>query len=914
MKKITLDWDKYIDASRRAAAEGCVLLKNNGALPLDKNAVTAVFGRIQNHYYKSGTGSGGLVNVSKVWSIAESLKELGAKINPELEEVYAKWEEEHPYDTGAGWGGEPWSQEEMPVADELAERIAKSSERALVIIGRTAGEEQDSAMQEGSFLLTETEMNMLKTVRKYFKKMAVVLNVGGIIDMSFVKEASPDAVLYAWQGGMVGGLGTADVLLGSVSPCGKLSDTIAENAADHPSDPYFGGKEKNFYTEDIYVGYRWFETFAKDKVMYPFGFGLSYTEFKITADGASLADGKITVDATVENVGDCRGKEVVQIYFGAAQGVLGKAEKVLCGYEKTRELAPKEKQSLHFEIDLDELASYDDSGVTGHKSCYVLEAGDYKIYVGSDVRSAEPAYSFEIKETRVTEQLTEAYAPVEKFDIIRNVGGSPQKIAVHTAEFDMDKRRAENLPKEIPQTGDLGIKLADVLHGKNSMEEFIGQLSDDDLVCIIRGEGMGSPQVTAGTAAAFGGVTESLRKFGIPCGCCDDGPSGMRLDCGTKAFSLPNGTMLACTFNRELVEELFTFTGIEMSANNVECLLGPGMNIHRHPLNGRNFEYFSEDPYLTGTMAAAELAGLHKNSVTGTVKHFCGNNQETNRHGIDSVISERALREIYLKGFEIAVKKGGAETVMTTYGSVNGLWTAGAYDLCTTVLRDEWGFRGFVMTDWWADINERGKSPERNNFAAMARAQNDVYMVCADSSQNIHGDNTEASLENGTLTRGELQRCAGNICRYLMNSRAMKRLLGEAEEIEIINRPKDAEDFDSENVEFHKLDRTVVIPLGDVEAVKGKSFAFALDVAVFGKYRATITAKAEGSAVAQVPVTLYSMGSPHGVFTFNGTNGEWSSISKEELPLFSRFTACRLYFGQNGITLRDIKFELVEKF
>lgn len=912
MKKIILDWNKYIDTSRRAVAEGCVLLKNNGTLPLDKNSSTAVFGRIQNHYYKSGTGSGGLVNVSKVWSIVDGLKELGAKLNAELEEVYAEWEKTNPYAEGAGWGDDKWSQEEMPVSDELAERIAKSSETALVIIGRTAGEDQDSTLREGSYLLSEVEMQMMKTVRRHFKKMAVVLNVGGIIDMNFVEEISPDAVLYAWQGGMVGGLGTADVLLGNVSPCGKLSDTIAKTVADYPSDPYFGDREKNFYTEDIYVGYRWFETFAKDKVLYPFGYGLSYTKFKISTDKTELVGDKITVDITVENVGDCRGKEVVQIYCGAAQGILGKPEKVLCGYEKTKELAPKEKQSLHFEIDVKELASYDDSGVTGHKSCYVLEAGEYKIYVGADVRSAAEAFRFEITGTRVTEQLTEAYAPVEKFDIIKNVEGRPEKVSVHTAEFDMDKRRAENLPKGIPQTGDLGIKLADVLSGKNSMEEFIGQLSDDDLVCIIRGEGMGSPQVTAGTAAAFGGVTESLRNFGIPCGCCDDGPSGMRLDCGTKAFSLPNGTMLACTFNKELIEELFTLMGIEMSANNVECLLGPGMNIHRHPLNGRNFEYFSEDPYLTGTIAAAELAGLHKSSVTGTIKHFCGNNQETNRRGIDSVISERALREIYLKGFEIAVKKGGAETVMTTYGSVNGLWTAGSYDLNTTILRGEWGFKGFVMTDWWAAINERGKSPDANNFAAMARAQNDVYMVCADSSKNTHGDNTLSSLENGTLTRGELQRCAGNICGYLMNCRAMKRMLGEAEEIEIINRPQDTDDFDSENVEFHKIDRVGVVPLGDVEAVKGKAFAFALDVAVPGRYRATITASAEGGEVAQVPVTLYAMGSPHGVYTFNGTNGEWASISRE-LPLFSRFTACRLYFGQNGITLRDIKFEIIDE-
>ncbi|MCM1329042.1 MAG: glycoside hydrolase family 3 C-terminal domain-containing protein [Ruminococcus sp.] len=911
MQKIILDWNRYLETSRRAAAEGCVLLENNGALPLDKNAETAVFGRIQSHYYKSGTGSGGMVNVSRVWSIVDGLKECGAALNAELERVYENWEKENPCSNGDGWGGEPWSQEEMPVSDELAARVAETAETALVIIGRTAGEEKDSAAEEGSYLLTAVEMDVLKTVRKHFKKMAVVLNVGGIIDMGFVREIAPDAVLYAWQGGMIGGLAAADVLLGNVSPCGKLSDTIAANIADYPSHPYFGDKLKNFYTEDIYVGYRWFETFAKDKVLYPFGFGRSYTDFKICTEKAETVGEKIIVETSVENVGKHRGKEVVQLYCGAPQGKLGKAARVLCAYEKTKELALGEKQTLRFEVELSSLASYDDCGATGYKSCYVLEAGEYKIYAGADVRSAEFAYGFEIAETRVTERCTEAYAPVEKFDIIKNIDGRAEKAAVHTAEVDMEVRRAENLPAEIKYTGDKGIKLADVLSGKNSMEQFVAQLSDGDLACIIRGEGMGSPQVTAGTAAAFGGVTERLRKFGIPCGCCDDGPSGMRLDCGTKAFSLPIGTMLACTFNKELVEELFTLTGIEMSANNVECLLGPGMNIHRHPLNGRNFEYFSEDPFLTGTIAAAELTGLHKSGVTGTVKHFCGNNQEVNRRGVNSVISERALREIYLKGFEIAVKKGKATSVMTTYGAVNGLWTASSYDLNTTVLRGEWGFEGIVMTDWWSTMNERGKAPSGNNFAAMARAQNDLYMVCADSSKNTHGDNTLEALAEGTLTRGELQRCAKNICNFLMHSRVMERLLGTAAEIEVINRPADAEDFDGGEVEFFKIDRSGAVPLESVEAVKGKSFAFALDVSVQGKYRVTVTAKAEGGEVAQVPVTLFVMGSPCGTFTFNGT-GEWREISRE-MPMFSRFVACRLYFGQSGLTLRDIRLELVDE-
>lgn len=915
MNKITLDWVKYTAKARETVAEGIVLLENNGALPLKKDENLAVFGRIQEHYYKSGTGSGGMVNVDKVYNITDGLIECGITLNEELRGVYAEWEKSNPYDQGMGWGGEPWSQKEMPLDDAVCAKAAEQSAAALCIIGRTAGEEQDSTDTEGSYRLTATELDMLKKVRAHFKKMTVVLNVGGIIDMSFVKEVKPDAVLYAWQGGMIGGLGTADVLTGNVSPCGKLSDTIAESVSDYPSANWFGNTEREFYSEDVYVGYRYFETFAKDKVLYPFGYGLSYTRFKLSAEAKWERTPCIPIDVTVKNVGEFGGKEVVQIYFQAPQGKLGNPLRQLCAYKKTKLLAPGESQALHFEIALDDLVSYDDSGVTGNKSCYVREKGAFSLYAGTDVRSAESVFEFMQTDTIVIKRLSEALAPVLPFERIRPERDDWDYIAVTesvpTATVDMDKRRAENLPKEIPQTGDKGIKLADVADGKNTMDEFIAQLSDYDLSCIIRGEGMGSPKVTPGTAAAFGGVSDNLKGFGIPAGCCDDGPSGMRLDCGTKAFSLPNGTLMACTFNPELAEEMFATAGIEIAANNVECLLGPGMNIHRHPLNGRNFEYFSEDPYLTGTLAAAELRGLHRAGVTGTIKHFCGNNQETGRHTIDSVISERALREIYLKGFEIAVKEGGARTVMTTYGSLNGLWTAGSYDLCTTILRGEWGFNGFVMTDWWSDINDRGGAPSRNNFAAMARAQNDVYMVCSDSSQNLTGDNTLSSLESGALTRGELQRNAANICRMVMNTRAMQRLRGTAAEIEIINRPYDDDSYDAEDVVFYPTKNGVLtLPLDTVNAEKGTSFVFALDIDVIGKYSVTLTAKSELSATAQTPVSLFTTGFPSAVFTYNGTNGEWCEISRE-VSMYSRFLVCRLYFGGSGLTLKDLKLKRI---
>lgn len=910
MKKI-LDWKKYLETAASAAAEGIVMLKNdNGALPLSKDEVVSVFGRIQLHYYKSGTGSGGMVNVSKVTGIVDGLLESGVKLNEELLNVYKKWDEENPYDLGDGWGNEPWSQVEMPLDEQLVADAAQKGSTAIVIIGRTAGEEMDATLTEGSFLLTALEKDMLSKVRKAFEKVVVLLNVGGLIDMSFVNEYAPDSVLYVWQGGMTGGTGTADVLTGKVSPSGKLSDTIAYSVKDYPSDPYFGDRVRNFYSEDIFVGYRWFETFAPEKVLYPFGFGLSYTTFDVKTVSVSGSDA-LTFKVSVTNTGKFSGKEVVQVYCGAPQGKLGKAARVLCGFAKTKELAPDETQELEISVRLETLASYDDSGVTGNRFCWVLEEGEYKFFVGTDVRSAQETFKFSLNESKVTEKCIQALAPVLPFKRItaeNNDGDlSPVMHDVPLSEVDEPARRAERLPQEIPYTGDKGIKLADVKSGKNTMDEFLAQLSNHDLSCIIRGEGMGSPRVTAGTASAFGGVSDALTGFGIPAACCDDGPSGMRLDCGTKAFSLPNGTMLASTFNCELIKELYYLLGLEMSANKVDCILGPGMNIHRHPLNGRNFEYFSEDPFLTGKMAAFQLNGLHSAGVTGTIKHFCGNNQETNRHFIDSAVSERALREIYLKGFEIAVREGNADSIMTTYGSVNGLWTAGNFDLNTVILREEWGFKGFIMTDWWANVNFRGEEPKRAFFVPMAIAQNDVYMVCADTS--CADEDIDTALADGTLTRGELQRNAANICNFIIGTNAMKRLCGEADEIEIINRPDEEMDSD-EPVIFYDIEKEFELDLSGIKSVQGKNYRFALNVATTGFYKVTITASSTQSSLAQIPVTLFLMGTANGTFTWNGTDGKPVAM-ENEVPVFSHFTAVRLYFAQSGLDMHSIKFELV---
>lgn len=907
--KRTLDWDKYLETSARAVSGGIVMLKNDGALPLKQGGTAAVFGRIQLHYYKSGTGSGGMVNVSKVIGITDGLLDAGYKLDEQLLNAYREWDEQNPFDYGEGWGGEPWSQKEMPLTDELVGGAASRADAAIVIIGRTAGEEMDNKLEKGAFLLSDLEEDMLRRVTSAFDKTVVLLNTGGLIDMSFMDRYPVSAVMYVWQGGMVGGAGTAAVLTGEVSPSGKLPDTIAYEISDYPSDKFFGSGDMDCYGEDIYVGYRYFETFAKDRVRFPFGFGMSYTSFDLTASDFKLDGDKVTGSVNVKNTGSTPGREVVQIYCSAPQGKLGKPARVLCGFDKTRALQPGESQTLSFEIPLESVASYDDSGVTGHKSAWILEQGGYVFYAGADVRSASEAYSLTLPET-VVRQCKSALGPLTAFKRMVNSGGKPEfeDVPLTGEAFPHDHAK---LPAEIPQTGDRGIRLADVVNGKNTLEEFTAQLTDYDLSCIIRGEGMGSPKVTAGTAAAFGGVSDTLTALGIPCACCDDGPSGMRLDCGTKAFSLPNGTLLASTFDRPLMTELFTFMGLEMHTNQVDCLLGPGMNIHRHPLNGRNFEYFSEDPYLTGEMASAELAGLHSTGAEGTIKHFCGNNRETRRHFLDSVISERALREIYLRGFEKAVKKGGAKSVMTTYGQVNGVWTAGNYGLVTGILHDDWGFDGFTMTDWWANINRRGKAPDKSDFAAMAMAQNDVYMVTADGA--ACNDNTLDSLNSGELTRGELQRNAMNILRFLTTTHAMKRVMGCDDETEIINRPADAGDVDSTDIEFHDIDEDLTLDLTGITTEKGSSYAFGLNVSKPGVYKVTLTASSTLSELAQTSVSIFALGSPCGMFTFNGTGGAPVSQTKD-VKCLSNFMPIRLYFGGSGLKTQSIRFELKERW
>lgn len=775
-----MDWNGYSKTARLAAAESAVLLRNeNNALPILAGEKVAVFGRIQFNYYRSGTGSGGMVNVPYETNILDALKESElCRIDQTVENIYRKWLTEHPFDKTFiekdFWYIEPWAQEEMPVTESMVAEAAGRNQSAIIIIGRTAGEERDSLPEKGSWYLSEIEEDLIRKVTEYFSKTIVILNTANIIDVSWVETYQPSSVLYVWQGGMEGGNAAADILLGRVNPCGKLSDSIAISLSDYPSDSNFGDRNENVYQEDIYVGYRYFETFSPNKILYPFGFGLSYTKFEwqITDSQISDINNDMSIEVCIKNVGNTEGKEVLQVYIEKPQGKLGKPKKELAGFVKTRILQPGEYQTIQFLISREQMSSYDDSGKSGYKSAWVMEKGTYTFYVGNSSRNVEKAGDIIFPETEVIKQLEEALAPVESFKRIKPIlnehGYSCGYESVPKRTVNLRARIRENQPTTEKFLGDKGWKLEDVKRSKVTMENFLSQIPDEDLACLVRGEGMRSPKVTSGTAAAFGGVTDTLKGYGIPAGCCADGPSGIRRDDGHQAFSISIGTALACTFNIPLVEELFIWMGKELAENKIEFLLGPGMNIHRHPLGGRNFEYFSEDPLLSGKMAAAQIRGIGRSGMSGTLKHFAANNQETARTECNCVVSERALREIYLKGFQIALEESEPQAIMSTYGAVNGIWTAGNYDLLTTVLRKEWGYDGLVMTDWEAQMNEEGSPASDKNTTAMIQAQNDLYMVVKDSQSNSKGDNTMEGINTGKIHRGELVRNAANICRVLI--------------------------------------------------------------------------------------------------------------------------------------------------
>ena len=779
---------EHITLSKDAAKEGMVLLKNEQhVLPLQTGAKVALFGKATFDYVKGGGGSGD-VTVAYTRNLYEGIKALKGKISvyEELADFYRENVKEQ-YKAGRV----PGMTIEPQVPQELLQKAKAYTDTAVISICRFSGEgwdrksivetenkniwasEEEMArrsaeiFEDGDFYLTHAEQEMVNTVKQNFARVIVVMNVGGMVDTSwFHDDAQIQSVLMAWQGGMEGGLATAELLAGEGNPSGKLSDTFARELNDYPSTYNFHESEKYVeYTDDIYVGYRYFETIpgAKEKVNYPFGFGLSYTQFTLGESQISIEGDQIRCMVSVTNTGAMAGKEVVQAYYGAPQGRLGKAARVLCAFAKTRLLQPGETQLMTLCWKIADMASYDDCGKVC-KSAYVLEQGEYRFYIGTSVRDAvENATVYTAAKDIVTQQLTSRLAPTSLTKRMLADGTYEELETTEPVDTDaneLEKMTTEEMEAFAPKTegrarwrlwGDKTPDkqhhfLIEVAEGKITLEEFMAQLSDEQLTELLGG------QPNTGVANTFG--FGNLPDYGVPNIMTADGPAGLRInpECGVCTTAWPCSTLIACTWNPEVAQKVGAAGGAEVKENNIAVWLTPAVNIHRSPLCGRNFEYYSEDPYLAGKMASAMVKGIQSNHVGATVKHFALNNKETNRKNSDSRASERAIREIYLKAFEIIVKEAAPWAIMSSYNIVNGRRTSENHELLTDVLRGEWGFEGAVTTDWWTN-GEHYKEVAAGNDIKMATGFPERLME---------------AVHKGIITRAELETCAKRVLNLIL--------------------------------------------------------------------------------------------------------------------------------------------------
>ena len=774
---------EHIEISRNAAKEGMVLIKNeNNTLPLSRGKKVALFGKATIDYVKGGGGSGD-VTVPYITNLAEGLKALERQVSLFEDSVFFY---EDYVNALYKEGKQPGLIAEPEVPADLLNKAKSFTDTAIVSFSRYSGEGwdrkadnddgrkhkdvvqdlvdvTDSLFEKGDFYLSKAEEKLVKTVSESFEHTIIVLNIGGMFDVSWIKDNDKiDSALIAWQGGMEGGLAAAELLCGIGNPSGKLADTFAGNLGDYPGTAHFHDSDDYVeYEEDVYVGYRYFETIkdAAKKVIYPFGYGLSYTQFNLNHIKVNEDDGKVTVRVNVTNIGCYAGKEVVQVYFSAPQGKLGKPERTLVGFKKTAKLQPGQSQKVIIEFSVDDMASYDDLGKV-QKSAYVLEKGKYKFYVGTDVRSAKKVDTeYVLDEDKVVLQLTEKMAPAllkkrlladGSYEMLPQ-GDSSKYNENALKDMPMDdtflptpRVRAEGhrccfKPSDTP-------KLIDVFNGKMLLDDFVKAMPDEDIAWLLGG------QPNRGVANTFGYGNNV--EFGIPNVMTADGPAGLRIqpEAAVKTTAFPCATLLACTWDPEITEQVGIAGGEEVKENNIGVWLTPAMNIHRSPLCGRNFEYYSEDPLLTGKMAAGMIRGIQSNNVAATAKHFALNNKETNRKDSDSRASERAIREIYLKGFEIAVKEAHPWSIMTSYNIINGRRASENEDLLNGILRGEWGFDGMVTTDWWT-FGEHYKE---------TAAGNDMKMGCGFPERII------AALEKGAITRDELNKAAKNILRLIL--------------------------------------------------------------------------------------------------------------------------------------------------
>ena len=775
---------------RRLAGECMVILENDGVLPLQAGTKKiALFGTGARHTIKGGTGSGD-VNVRENISIAQGLERAGFKFVTEgwldqydrlyadAQEAYAKKLNEFTEKTGKPsmlYAFEnPFEEPEQPEITEAD------------VISRNSGEGKDRRAEKGDYYLSDRELQNIRFMTEHYKNCIVLLNVGGVIDLTSLKAIEGvQAIMLVGQTGNMGGYAVADVLTAKTIPSGKLTDTWARSYEDYPSSATFSHRDGNlddeYYSDGIYVGYRYFDTFGV-MPLYCFGYGKSYTEFEIKTMNVTADEKQVQVEVEVTNIGDkYPGKEVVQVYYSAPDGIMEKPTQELAGFAKTKLLAPGEKDVVTITFATTDMASFD-----AYDAAWVMEEGEYTIRVGNSSRNTEAVAVIDLDEQVTTLQLKrlmrdtiavrELHHMIPIFDIEFDFGvpAIPFRIMLQAENFKKELVEYEVMRRTLmDKRKDEVLTLEDVKAGSATLDELTAQLTVEEMaeLCVgterKNGDGNVIGSASSCVPGAAGDTTSSLletRK--VPNLIQADGPAGLRLE--TPCTAIPIATTLAQSWDMDLIHRMGELVGEEMKQLHVDLWLAPGMNIHRNPLCGRNFEYYSEDPVLTGLCAATETKGVQSQKGKGTtIKHFAGNNQEDNRMFTNAHISERALREIYLKGFEIAVKTAQPYAIMTSYNLINGVHSANNYDMLQNIARDEWGFEGLVMTDWYTsqDTTEMGMVSPSGKYSHSSSVQcikagNDLQMPGCQ--QNVD-DIVEAVNEGKEITKADLQRCAKHI-------------------------------------------------------------------------------------------------------------------------------------------------------
>ena len=790
-----------------AALESIVLLENDGALPITDKKV-AMFGAGVTHTIKGGTGSGE-VNERHSVTIYEGMKNAGFQIT--TEDWISQYQKDY-VDGELAFQKARWKvllKNPMGILADYPgfdgrliteEDIRKSNtDTCVYVLSRQAGEGVDRRAEKGDYFLTDNERANIEKCAAGYKKFILIINGGSQIDMAFAEEIKGiNAIMFICQLGTAGGKAVADVLSGKRYPSGKLSDTWAKEYKDIPFSDEFsylnGNLADEFYKEGIYVGYRYFDTF-KVAPRYPFGYGLGYTDFEIQTKKVSVDGSKVTVKALVSNIGETyAGKEVVEIYVSTPSITMHKEYQSLAAFVKTKEIGPKQSEVVELSFDLKNLASYRETDTS-----YILEAGKYIVRLGNSSRNTKVAAVLLLEEKVIVskhETICPQVKPVE--ELIRTLAVEEEIIEAETIVIDSAAFKTITYTYETPE-----------ICQDEKVQSYLNTFTREEMVEMVVGIGMFGGETRFTMPGSVGNTTSKFWDRGLVNVTLCDGPAGIRIQKRTAvlkngklkavdpAFSFlnalpgfvkkgmlanpdkekvlyqyttafPVACALAQTWNTDLLYKVGKAIHDEMKEYGCTYWLAPAMNIHRNPLCGRNFEYYSEDPFLTGAVAAAIIKGVQcEEGYYVTIKHFACNNQEDNRKAVSSNLSERTLREIYLRGFEMAVREGKAKAVMTSYNKLNDVYTPNSYDLCTKALRNEWGFDGVVMTDWFSTSKGSGDT------ALCMKAGNDLIMPGGKGFQK----EILKGIETGVITEEELKRCCGNVIKLVLESNIQKEYM-----------------------------------------------------------------------------------------------------------------------------------------